>query len=96
MVTQRVRLTLYFLVVKTRGSYLRVHFKNTRETVRAIQGMTLPRAVKYLENVKAKQEIVPFKRFRNGGIGRKAMVCCYCVILCHCKCLHICPIGVKQ
>eukprot|EP01147_Barroeca_monosierra_P007275 gene7275-9706_t len=60
-------------VVKTRGSYLRVHFKNTRETVRAIQGMTLPRAVKYLENVKAKQEIVPFKRFRNGGIGRKAM-----------------------
>eukprot|EP00043_Microstomoeca_roanoka_P020649 m.253586 g.253586 ORF g.253586 m.253586 type:complete len:176 (+) comp17229_c0_seq1:115-642(+) len=60
-------------VVKTRGSYLRVHFKNTRETVAAIQGMSLPRAVRYLENVKNHQEIVPFKRFRNGGIGRKAL-----------------------
>ncbi|EGD73034.1 ribosomal protein rpl17 [Salpingoeca rosetta] len=60
-------------VVKTRGSYLRVHYKNTRETVHAIRGMSLPRAVRFLENVKAKKEIVPFKRYRNGGIGRKGM-----------------------
>ncbi|EDQ92365.1 uncharacterized protein MONBRDRAFT_19062 [Monosiga brevicollis MX1] len=56
---------------KTRGSYLRVHYKNTRETVHAIKGMTLKRAQAFLENVKAKKEIVPFKRY-NGSIGRKA------------------------
>eukprot|EP00045_Choanoeca_perplexa_P020731 m.4937 g.4937 ORF g.4937 m.4937 type:complete len:177 (+) comp7297_c0_seq1:131-661(+) len=57
--------------VKTRGSYLRVHYKNTRETVHAIKSMTLSRAMRFLENVKAKKEIVPFKRY-NRGVGRKA------------------------
>ncbi|CAM4741024.1 unnamed protein product [Rotaria magnacalcarata] len=56
---------------KTRGAYLRVHFKNTRETANAIKRMTLKRATRYLKNVVNKKEIVPFKRF-NGGVGRKA------------------------
>src|SRR5688572_13948096 len=30
--------------VKARGSYLRVHFKNTRETCQAVKGLTLKRA----------------------------------------------------
>ncbi|KFD51116.1 hypothetical protein M514_08016 [Trichuris suis] len=56
---------------KARGSDLRVHFKNTRETARVIRNMTLRRAVTYLKNVIAKKEIVPFRRFK-GGVGRKA------------------------
>ena len=60
--------------VKARGSYLRVHFKNTREVGHAIKHMPLRRAVKYLKNVVEHKEIIPFKRF-NGGVGRKAQVC---------------------
>ncbi|KAK3594341.1 hypothetical protein CHS0354_026218 [Potamilus streckersoni] len=56
---------------KARGSYLRVHFKNTRETAQAIKHMHLKRAVRYLKNVIEKKEIIPFRRF-NGCIGRKA------------------------
>ena len=59
--------------VKARGSYLRTHFKNTREVGHAIKYMPLRRAVKYLKNVMELKEIVPFKRF-NGGVGRKAQV----------------------
>jgi len=57
--------------VKCRGSYLRVHFKNTREVGNAIKYMPLRRAMKFLKNVMEHKEIVPFKRF-NGGVGRKA------------------------
>ncbi|KAI9362988.1 ribosomal protein L22/L17 [Zopfochytrium polystomum] len=57
--------------VKARGSYLRVHFKNTRETAQAIKGLTLSKAVEYLEAVKAHKRCVPFRRF-NGGVGRTA------------------------
>jgi large subunit ribosomal protein L17e len=56
---------------KARGSNLRVHFKNTRETAQAIKKMALRRAQRYLKNVIGKKEIVPFRRF-NGGVGRKA------------------------
>jgi len=58
-------------VAKARADDQRVHFKNTHETARAIKGMMLTRALQFLENVKAKKEIVPFRRF-NGGVGRKA------------------------
>ena len=58
---------------KARGSNLRVHFKNTRETAQAIKRMPLRRAQRYLKNVVIKKEIVPFRRF-NGGVGRKAQV----------------------
>jgi len=57
--------------VKARGSNLRVHFKNTRETAAAIRGLPLPRAKKYLEDVLAHKDIIPFRRF-TGGVGRKA------------------------
>merc|ERR1711887_440205 len=49
----------------------RVHFKNTRETAQAIKSMPLHRATKYLKNVIAHKEIVPFRRFM-GGVGRHA------------------------
>ena len=57
--------------VKARGSYLRVHFKNTRETAQAIKGMTLKKAVAYLGDVKEHKQAIPFRRF-NGGVGRTA------------------------
>nr|QBH72823.1 60S ribosomal protein L17 [Encarsia formosa] len=56
---------------KARGSNLRVHFKNTHETARAIKNMPLRRAQKYLKNVVEYKECVPFRRF-NGGVGRCA------------------------
>ncbi|KAI1436033.1 60S ribosomal protein L17 [Xylaria sp. CBS 124048] len=56
---------------RARGSYLRVSFKNTRETAQAINGWKLVRAVKFLENVKEKTEAVPMRRFA-GSTGRTA------------------------
>merc|ERR1712020_10523 len=56
---------------KAKGSNLRVHFKNTRETAQAIKGMALHRATRYLKNVIAQKEIIPFRRFM-GGVGRHA------------------------
>jgi large subunit ribosomal protein L17e len=56
---------------KARGSDLRVHFKNTHETARALKDMPIKRAIRFLENVKEKKEIVPFRHF-NQSVGRKA------------------------
>merc|ERR1712083_1029841 len=56
---------------KARGSYLRVHFKNTRETAQAIKHMHIRKATKYLKDVLEKKQIIPFRRFA-GGVGRKA------------------------
>lgn len=56
---------------RAKGSNLRVHFKNTRETAQAIKKMPLRRAQRYLKNVIGKKECVPFRRF-NGGVGRCA------------------------
>merc|ERR1712198_76210 len=56
---------------KARGSYLRVHFKNTRETAQAIKKMHIRKATRYLKDVVAKKQLIPFRRF-NGGVGRKA------------------------
>ena len=56
---------------KARGSYLRVHFKNTRETAQAVKKMHIRKAYRYLKDVIAKKQIVPFRRF-SGGVGRKA------------------------
>lgn len=58
---------------KARGSNLRVHFKNTHETAVAIKGMHIRKANRYLKDVVAKKQIIPFRRF-NGGVGRKAQV----------------------
>ncbi|XP_017786226.1 PREDICTED: 60S ribosomal protein L17-like [Nicrophorus vespilloides] len=56
---------------KTRSSNMSVHFKNTVETANAIKGLTVERAKKYLNNVIAHKECVPFKKFK-GGVGRCA------------------------
>lgn len=56
---------------RARGSYLRVSFKNTRETAQAINGWKLTRAVKFLENVQEKTEAVPMRRYA-GSTGRTA------------------------
>ncbi|KAK6457169.1 60S ribosomal protein L17 [Scheffersomyces xylosifermentans] len=54
-----------------RGSYLRVSFKNTRETAQAINGWKLERAQKYLDQVLDHQRAIPFRRY-NSSIGRTA------------------------
>ncbi|KAJ3231473.1 60S ribosomal protein L17 [Chytriomyces hyalinus] len=59
------------VTVKSRGSYLRVHFKNTREAAQAIKGLNLKKAVDYLEAVKDHKRAIPFRRF-SGGVGRTA------------------------
>lgn len=51
---------------------MRVSFKNTRETAGAIRGMTLKRAQRYLKDVIAHKDAIPFRRY-TGCIGRKAM-----------------------
>ncbi|XP_011679723.1 60S ribosomal protein L17 [Strongylocentrotus purpuratus] len=56
---------------KARGSYLRVHFKNTRETAQAIKHMHVRKAIRFLKDVTNKKQCVPFRRF-NACIGRKA------------------------
>eukprot|EP00899_Mesostigma_viride_P016356 jgi/Mesvir1/24721/Mv21991-RA.1 len=56
---------------KARGSNLRVHFKNTRETAQAIKGLELSKAKEYLEAVLAHKRCVPFRRYC-GGVGRTA------------------------
>ena len=56
---------------RSRGSYLRVSFKNTRETAQAINGWKLQRAVTFLENVMAHKEAVPMRRYA-GSTGRCA------------------------
>merc|ERR1719473_2555891 len=57
--------------VRCRATNLRVHYKNTYETVMAIQGMNLPRAKQYLADVIAHKDVIPF-RVHTGGIGRNA------------------------
>jgi large subunit ribosomal protein L17e len=56
---------------KSRGSNLRVHFKNTQETAQAIEGMHIRKATEYLKDVTLKKQCVPFRRY-NGGVGRCA------------------------
>merc|ERR1711896_49121 len=54
---------------KAKGSNLRVHFKNTRETCHAIKGMMLKKAQAYLQHVVEHKEVIAFRRFC-GGVGR--------------------------
>jgi len=59
--------------VKARGSNLRVHFKNTRETAFALRGLGLKKAQQYLKDVIEHKDIIPFRRF-TGCISRKSLV----------------------
>nr|KAJ0204810.1 hypothetical protein LSAT_V11C500233660 [Lactuca sativa] len=56
---------------KARGSDLRCHFKNTRETAHAIRKMPLIKAKRYLEDVLVHKQAIPFTRFCR-GVGRTA------------------------
>ncbi|KAJ3708572.1 hypothetical protein LUZ61_012277 [Rhynchospora tenuis] len=56
---------------KSMGRDLRVHFKNTRETAFAIRRLPLGKAKRYLEDVIAHKQAIPFRRFC-GGVGRTA------------------------
>ncbi|CAH2034059.1 unnamed protein product, partial [Thlaspi arvense] len=56
---------------KARGADLRVHFKNTRETAHAIRKLQLNKAKRYLEDVIAHKQAIPFTRFCR-GVGRTA------------------------
>ena len=51
---------------KSRGSNLRVHFKNTRETTQAVKGMHIQKATKYLKNVMLQKQCVPFRCYSGG------------------------------
>ncbi|CAI8604921.1 unnamed protein product [Vicia faba] len=56
---------------KARGADLRIHFKNTRETAFAIRKLPLTKAKRYLEDVLAHKQAIPFRRFCR-GVGRTA------------------------
>ncbi|WOL16741.1 60S ribosomal protein L17 [Canna indica] len=56
---------------KAMGRELRVHFKNTRETAHAIRKLPLSKAKRYLEDVIAHKQAIPFRRYC-GGVGRTA------------------------
>jgi large subunit ribosomal protein L17e len=56
-------------VAKARGTNLRVHFKNTRETAKAIKGMSVTKAKGYLKDVMEHKRCIVFRRFC-GGVGR--------------------------
>merc|ERR1711974_524909 len=54
---------------RAKGSYLRVHFKNTYEVAMSIKGMNLRKAERYLNDVIDKKQAIAFRVF-NGGPGR--------------------------
>ncbi|KAK8940002.1 60S ribosomal protein L17 [Platanthera guangdongensis] len=56
---------------KAMGRDLRVHFKNTRETAHALRKLPLAKAKRYLEDVMAHKQAIPFRRFCR-GVGRTA------------------------
>jgi len=64
---------------KARGSNLRVHYKNTRETAAAILGYSLKKAKKYLTEVIAHKDIIPFRV--HNSVARKAQANKYGVTL---------------
>ena len=60
---------LPLIAAKTRVDDLRAHFKNTYETARAVKGLKLKRAIKYLEDVLEHRDCIPYRRF-TGHVGR--------------------------
>jgi large subunit ribosomal protein L17e len=57
--------------VKSSGSDVRVHFKNTFEVAAAVRGWGLKSAIQYMKDVIAHKRCVPFTRYRY-GVGRTA------------------------
>ncbi|WNY25583.1 50S ribosomal protein L22 [Methanolapillus millepedarum] len=52
---------------KAMASELHISFKKTREICHHIQGMKVPQARAFLENVVIQKQAVPFKRFTEGA-----------------------------
>jgi len=48
---------------------LRAHFKNTYETARAVKGLRLKKAIRYMEDVIDHRRCVPIRR-HNSHVGR--------------------------
>lgn len=55
--------------VKSSAKDLRIHYKNTYETAKAVKGLTLAKAKAYLKDVLAQRRCVPYTKYY-GGIGR--------------------------
>merc|ERR1711868_71253 len=53
---------------RAKGSYLRVHFKNTYEVAMAIKGMNLRKAQRYLNDVVDKKQAIAFRVFNGGPV----------------------------
>ena len=53
----------------SRGSYLRVSYKNTHETAEAFNGWIVDNALAYLDAVADKKRAIPFRKYA-GSIGR--------------------------
>jgi len=56
-------------IARSRGEYVRTHFKNMREVAAALTGLKLTKAYTYLADVQEHKQVIPFTRF-NGGVGR--------------------------
>jgi large subunit ribosomal protein L17e len=56
-------------VARASGKDIRVHYKNTYETAKAVKGMSIPQAKKYLNDVLAQKRCVPYTKYY-GGMGR--------------------------
>ncbi len=59
------------VAAKAKIKDLRAHFKNTYETARAVKGLKLKAAIKYMDACLDHKRIIPYKRF-NGHMGRHA------------------------
>lgn len=59
---------------------MRVHYKNTFETARAVRGMKLKKAIKYMEDVLEHKQCVPFRRHTSHG-GRASQAAVFGVTL---------------
>ena len=57
------------IVARAAGRDLRVHYKNTYETAKAVQGLTIVKAKQYLKDVLAHRRCVPYTK-HYGGVGR--------------------------
>ncbi len=63
------RYTFYHTVAKSSARDLRVHYKNTYETAKAIKGLSIAKAKQYLKDVLRHRRCIPYTK-HYGGIGR--------------------------
>jgi ribosomal protein L22 len=66
---------VYLPAVKSRGTNLRIHYKQCREIAAAVRLMKVDAAIKYLRDVLDHKRIIPFL-VHTGGLGRHAQASC--------------------